>query len=438
MSALLNRRIMALAVPAFAALIAQPLFLMADTAIVGRLGTEPLAGLGIGAAVLGTMAGLFIFLAYASTASVARLVGAGREREAAAAGVQALWLALTLGVVVGALGWWLAPQLAGWLGAEGQVHTQSVIYLRWALPGTPGMLVMLAATGTLRGLADGRTPMLLSLGAATLNLIGDVVLVFGLGFGIAGSGAATALAETVLGAVAAWLVLRGATQLGARRRPQPAGMRRGLGVGLPLLARTLALRLALLLTTWAAARQGATALAAHQVAFTIWGFLQNVLDALAIAGQTLIGQALGAGRADEARAISRQMVAWSLTFGVLLGVLVVLVRDPFAALFTPDDQVRHAVAVVLVVMGAALLISAWVTLFDGVLIGAGDGPYLARAMLLTLALYAPLVWLVDRLAPAGVVGLAWLWASFTVGFMGVRAVTLWWRERSGAWLRTGG
>ncbi|WP_260425137.1 MATE family efflux transporter [Arachnia propionica] len=437
MAGSLDRRIMRLAVPAFAALVAQPLFLMADTAIVGRLGTEPLAGLGVGAAVLGTMTGLFIFLAYASTSTVARLAGAGRSREAAEAGAQALWLALVLGIAVGALGWGLAPQLAGWLGAEGGVHTQAVVYLRWALPGTPGMLVMLAATGALRGLADGRTPMLLSLSAAALNLAGDVVLVFGLGLGIAGSGAATALAETALGAVAAWLVLRGSRRLGARRRPDPTGMRRSLRVGVPLLVRTVALRLALLLTTWAAARQGAVALAAHQVGFTVWGFLQNVLDALAIAGQTLIGQALGAGRPEEARAISRRMVAWSLAFGALLGGVVVVVRHPFAALFTPEVEVRHAVAVVLVVMGAALVISSWVTLFDGVLIGAGDGPYLARAMTLTLVVYAPLVLVVDRLAPTGVAGLAWLWASFTVGFMGVRALTLWWRERSDAWLRSG-
>lgn len=437
MVASLNRRILALAVPAFAALTAQPLFLMADTAIVGHLGTEPLAGLGVGSAVVGTMVGLFIFLAYASTATVARLTGAGRAREAAEAGAQALWLALFLGVLVGGVAWWLAPQLAGLLGATGAVREQAVAYLRWSLPGTPGMLVMLAATGTLRGQADARTPMLLSLAAAALNLVGDVVLVLGLGFGIAGSGAATAIAETLLGAVAAWLVLRGSRELGAHRRPEFSGMRRSLGVGIPLLVRTLSLRLALLLTTWAAARQGATALAAHQVAFTIWGFLQNVLDALAIAGQTLIGQALGAGRAREARSVSRHMIRWSLGFGLLLGGVVAVVRRPFAALFTPQVEVRHAVAVVLVVMGAALVISSWVTLFDGVLIGAGDGPYLARAMTLTLVVYAPLVLVVDRFAPTGVTGLAWLWASFTVGFMGVRALTLWWRERSDAWLWTG-
>lgn len=433
----LNRRILELALPAFAALVAQPLFVMADTAIVGQLGTDPLAGLGVGSTLTLALVGVFVFLAYGSTATVARLVGANREKDAAESGVQAMWLALVLGAVVGLVSWGFAPQLAAWLGADGAVHEQAVAYLHWSLPGLPGMFLVLAATGTLRGMADGRTPMVLAIGAAVLNLVGDVVLVFGLGMGIAGSGAATAFAETLMGLTAAGIVVRGAAGVGARWRPRLAGMRTSLLVGVPLLIRTLALRAALLLTTWTAARSGAVALAAHQVGFTIWSFLQYVLDALAIAGQTLIGQALGASRPGEARALSRRMTGWSLCAGLLLGGVTLLVRHPLAALFTPDPGVRDAVAAVLVVIGCTLVIASWVTLFDGVLIGAGDGPYLARASLITLAVYAPLALAVARFAPGGVPGLVWLWLAFTIGFMGARAATLWWRERSDAWLVTG-
>ncbi len=437
MSHSLNRRILELALPAFAALVAQPLFVMADTAIVGQLGTDPLAGLGVGSTLTLALVGVFVFLAYGSTATVARLVGANREKDAAESGVQAMWLALVLGAVIGVVSWGFAPQLAAWLGAGGAVHEQAVAYLRWSLPGLPGMFLVLAATGTLRGMADGRTPMVLAIGAAVLNLVGDVVLVFGLGMGIAGSGAATAFAETLMGLTAAGIVARGAAKMGAEQRPRLAGMRTSLLVGVPLLIRTLALRAALLLTTWTAARSGAVALAAHQVGFTIWSFLQYVLDALAIAGQTLIGQALGASRPDEARALSRRMTGWSLCAGLLLGIVTLLVRNPLAALFTPDPGVRDAVAAVLVVIGCTLVIASWVTLFDGVLIGAGDGPYLARASLITLAVYAPLALAVARFAPGGVPGLVWLWLAFAVGFMGARAATLWWRERSDAWLVTG-
>ena len=437
MSHSLNRRILELALPAFAALVAQPLFVMADTAIVGQLGTDPLAGLGVGSTLTLALVGVFVFLAYGSTATVARLVGANREKDAAESGVQAMWLALVLGAVTGLVSWGFAPQLAAWLGAGGTVHEQAVAYLHWSLPGLPGMFLVLAATGTLRGMADGRTPMVLAIGAAVLNLVGDVVLVFGLGMGIAGSGAATAFAETLMGLTAAGIVARGAAGVGAGWRPQLAGMRTSLLVGVPLLIRTLALRAALLLTTWTAARSGAVALAAHQVGFTIWSFLQYVLDALAIAGQTLIGQALGASRPGEARALSRRMTGWSLCAGLLLGGVTLFVRHPLAALFTPDPGVRDAVAAVLVVIGCTLVIASWVTLFDGVLIGAGDGPYLARASLITLAVYAPLALAVARFAPGGVPGLVWLWLAFTIGFMGARAATLWWRERSDAWLVTG-
>ena len=433
----MNRRILKLALPAFAALVAQPLFVMADTAIVGQLGTEPLAGLGVGSTLTLALVGVFVFLAYGSTATVARLMGANREKDAVESGIQAMWLALVLGALTGVISWGFAPWLATWLGAEGTVHEQAVTYLQWSLPGLPGMFLVLAATGTLRGMADGRTPMVLAIGAAVLNLLGDVVLVFGLGMGIAGSGAATALAETLMGVAAAGIAARGATRVGAGRRPRLTGMRTSLLVGVPLLIRTLALRAALLLTTWTAARSGAVALAAHQVGFTIWNFLQYVLDALAIAGQTLIGQALGASRADEARALARRMTRWSLCAGVVLGAATVLLRQPLATLFTPDPAVRDSVATVLVVIGSTLVIASWVTLFDGVLIGAGDGPYLARASLITLAVYAPLALVVAWFAPRGIPGLVWLWLAFTIGFMGARAATLWWRERSDSWLVSG-
>lgn len=167
MSHSLNRRILELALPAFAALVAQPLFVMADTAIVGQLGTDPLAGLGVGSTLTLALVGVFVFLAYGSTATVARLVGANREKDAAESGAQAMWLALVLGAVTGLVSWGFAPQLAAWLGAGGTVHEQAVAYLHWSLPGLPGMFLVLAATGTLRGMADGRTPMVLAIGAAS-------------------------------------------------------------------------------------------------------------------------------------------------------------------------------------------------------------------------------------------------------------------------------
>ncbi len=433
----INRRVLALAVPAFAALVAQPLFLLADTAIVARLGTEPLAGLGAGATVTSTLVGLMVFLAYGSTAVVARQLGAGNRTKALGLGIQAMWLAVVLGVVLACLTWLASPWLLTWLGVSGEVHAQALAYARWSLPGLPGMLLVLAATGTLRGLADGRTPMVLAIGAASLNVVLDLLLVFGLNMGIAGSGAATAIAETAMGVTAAWVVKRGGGRAGAAMAPTIAGMRASLIVGGPLFLRTVTLRGALVLTTWVAAGKGAAALAAHQVTWNIWGFLNFALDAVGIAGQTLIGMALGAGALHEVRALVRRMLWWSLGAGVVLGGGVVLLRGPLASLFSPDAQVRAGVTTTLLVIGCTLTIAAYVCLADGVLIGAGDGPYLARVGVLNLIVYVPLALAVARWAPDGTAGLVWLWLAFSIGFMGIRAITLIWRQLGDAWLRPG-
>ena len=100
----LNRQILALAVPAFGALVAEPLFLLADSAIVGHLGTPQLAGVGVAAAVLQTVVGLMVFLAYSTTPAVARHLGAGRLQEAVAVGRDGLWVAAGLGLLLSRVG----------------------------------------------------------------------------------------------------------------------------------------------------------------------------------------------------------------------------------------------------------------------------------------------------------------------------------------------
>ncbi|MFT3888698.1 MAG: MATE family efflux transporter [Arachnia sp.] len=432
----LTRRILALAVPAFAALVAQPLMMLADTWIVGLLGTVPLAGLGLGSGLLTTVTGLMVFLAYGSTAVVSRRIGAGETTRGVELGVQAMWLAALVGVLLGLAAWLAAPLLVSALGGTGEVHAQAVAYLRWSLPGLPGMLVMLAATGTFRGLADARTPLVLSIGSAALNLVLNVAFVLGLGMGIGGAGLGTALAETALGGTAALLVARRARRVSATLRPRWHEMMSSLAVGVPLLLRTVTLRLALLVTTFVAAAQGAAGLAAHHIVMQVWGLMAYALDALAIAGQTIIGTALGAADADEARASTRLMTRWSVGGGLLIGLLTVALHAPIAAFFAPDDEVRGLVSWLLFIVSATLPLAGYVYLLDGVLIGAGDGTYLAKAGAITVAVYAPVAF-GAFLVGEGFAGMTWLWVSFTVVFMGARAVTLGLRARGDGWLRLG-
>ncbi|MDF1489247.1 MATE family efflux transporter [Tessaracoccus caeni] len=432
----LTRRILALAIPAFAALIAQPLMLLADTWVAGYLGTDSLAGLGVGSGLLTTVTGLMIFLAYGSTSVVSRQLGAGNRTRGLELGVQAMWLALVLGSALAIVAWIAAPWLAAGLGATDAVLAEATSYLRWSLPGLPGMLVMLAATGTFRGLSDARTPLVLLICSAALNLVLNILFVFGLGAGLGGVGLALALAELALGGVAWWLVTRRCLAAGAHLRPSLTEMRHSLAVGTPLLLRTVTLRVALLITTYVATAQGAVALASHHIVMQVWGLLAYALDALAIAGQTIIGLALGAGDKAEARASTRLMTIWAVGGGALLGVAAILARGPIANFFAPEDAVATLAARLLIIVGLTLPLAGYVYLLDGVLIGAGDGPYLAKAGMITLAVYAPAAF-AALLAEPGVEGLTWLWIGFTVGFMGARAATLGLRARGDGWMKLG-
>ncbi|MEU8580397.1 MATE family efflux transporter [Streptomyces abikoensis] len=427
-----DREIVALSVPAFGALVAEPLFVMADSAIVGHLGTPQLAGLGIAAALLTTAVSVFVFLAYATTAAVARRVGAGDLPAAIRQGMDGIWLALILGAVVTAAVLATAPLLARAFGASATAAPYAITYLRISALGIPAMLVVLAATGVLRGLQNTRTPLYVAVGGFVANAALNVALVYCAGLGIAGSAWGTVLAQCAMAAVYLIVVVRGARRHGAPLRPDAAGIRACARAGAPLLVRTLSLRAILMIATAVAARLGDTDIAAHQVVLSLWNLLAFALDAIAIAGQAIIGRYLGAGDTAGARAVCRRMVQWGIASGVVLGALVVAGRHAFVPLFTSDPAVRDALLPALLVVAVGQPVAGVVFVLDGVLMGAGDGPYLARAMLVVLAVFAPAALLVPGLGG----GLTALWWAMTL-MLTARLVTLWLRARSGRWIVTG-
>ncbi|KQT91971.1 MATE family efflux transporter [Marmoricola sp. Leaf446] len=430
-----DREILRLAVPAFLALVAEPTFLLADSAIVGHLGTPELAALGIASAVMGTLVSLCIFLAYGTTASVARQVGAGRTREALTQGVDGLWLAAGLGLLASVVTVPLTRPLVRLFGPGTLVEDQAVVYLRIALLGAVPLLLMLAATGVLRGLQDTRTPLLVAVAANGANVVLNLVLVYGVGawegLGLAGSAWGTLLAQLGAATALVWVVVRGARRTRATLRPDLTGIRAAGRAGVPLVLRTLMLRASLLVMTYAAARRGDADLATMQLALTIWTFLAFTLDAVAIAAQAITGRYLGAGDAAGARAVTRRMERWGWASGVVTGVALAGLSPFLGGLFTSDPGVLELLVPVLLVAALAQPLAGIVFVLDGVLIGAGDAVYLAWAQLVTLALFAPVALVVgDR-------GLTWLWVAFGVLFMGGRAATLLLRARGDAWLRLG-
>ncbi|WP_415937876.1 MATE family efflux transporter [Streptomyces sp. 039-1] len=427
-----DREIVALAVPAFGALVAEPLFVMADSAIVGHLGTAQLAGLGVASALLMTAVGVFVFLAYATTAAVARRVGAGDLGAAIKQGMDGIWLALLIGVAVIVVTLPTAPSLMALFGASDTAAPYATTYLRISAFGIPAMLVALAATGVLRGLQDTRTPLYVAVGGFVANAALNGLLVYGVGLGIAGSAWGTVIAQWAMAAVYLSVVVRGARKHDASLRPDADGIRACAQAGAPLLVRTLSLRAILLIATAVAARLGDADMAAHQIILSLWSLLAFALDAIAIAGQAIIGRYLGAGDAHGARETCRRMIQWGIATGIVLGLLVVATRSVFLPLFSGDTGVQDTALPALVVVALVQPICGVAFVLDGVLMGAGDGPYLARAMLLTLAVFAPVALLVPVLGG----GLTALWGAMAL-MMTMRMLTLWLRSRSGLWIVTG-
>lgn len=433
----LPRQILALAVPALGALVAEPAFLLADTVIIGRLGVEELAGAALGITVMQTVTGLMIFLAYSTTPAVARYIGAGRMPQALAAGRDGLWLATLLGVLLALTGLVGGSALLRAMGGTGAVHAYAWEYLLWSLPGFVGILLVFAATGVLRGMQDTRTPLVIATVGFGTNILLNLGLVHGIGLGVAGAAIGTSLAQWGMALVYLRILIPRLRAHQVSLGLDGPGLRAAFSVGWWMLLRTLSLRVAIVATVLVATDLGDDALAAHQVVFTVFSTLAFVLDALAIAAQALIGKELGASRRQTARMLTRVMVLWGLGFGVITGALIALAAPFGAGLFTPDEQVASMITAALFVVAAAQPIAGYVFVLDGVLMGAGDVRYLAVAGLVNLAIYLPALWWIAEQGLGGTAAVVWLWIGFAVVFIGARAVTLGVRAAGDRWMVLG-
>ena len=427
-----RREILALAVPAFATLVSEPLLLIADSAIVGHLGTSQLAGLGIAGNIVGVIAGLCIFLAYGTTSTVARQLGAGNRREALAGGIDGLILAALLGAVITVALHLLYQPLIGLYGAAPDVAAQAATYLRIVSFGFPFLLVMLASTGVLRGLQDTRTPLKVAITINLANIGLNFLLVYGFGWGLAGAAVGTVLAQFLAAGILCLVVIRGARREGAPLHFRPGGILSAARAGIWLVLRTAALQVSITATTLVATHLGVIGLAAHQVVNSLWVFLSFALDAIAIAAQAIIGRYLGAARADSVRALTVMMVRWGVGFGVVLGVLILLLRPWIPLIFTTDPAVREQIEAVLIVLAILAPVAGVVFVLDGVLIGAGDARYLAIAGSLVTVAYLPFAVAVDLAGGS----LVWLWAAYGISMLG-RGIVLAARARGTAWMRLG-
>ena len=424
------RQITKLALPALGVLAAEPLYLLFDTAVVGRLGALSLAGLAIGSLVLALLGSQLNFLSYGTTARAARHFGASDRAAAVTEGVQATWLALGLGgLIVAVVEATAVPLVSVIAGSRPGIAAAALPWLRIAILGAPAILVSLAGNGWMRGVQDTVRPLRYVLAGFVLSALLCPLLVYGwLGlprWGLSGSAVANLAGQWV----AALLFLGALLAERAPLRPDGAVLRAQLLMGRDLVLRTLSFQVCFVSAAAVAARFGAAAVAAHQVVLQLWNFLALVLDSLAIAAQSLVGAALGAGDVAHAKSVARRVTVFSFAAAGLLAAMFATGAPVLPELFTDDRSVLAAIGVPWWFTVAQLPLGGIVFALDGVLLGAGDAAYLRTATVVSALFgFLPLVWL----SLAYRWGLAGIWSGLST-FVVLRLIFVGWRAWSGRW-----
>lgn len=427
----LTRQILNLALPALGALIAEPLFILIDSAMVGHLGTAELAGLGLASTIVQTLVGLFVFLLFSTTTQAARALGEGKLSDALSAGINAVWLALLLGLTSALILTLGAHALIGFFGPDPTVIPHAVDYLRYSAPGVVGMFIVMALTGVLRGLHDTTTALKVASLGALFNTGANAVFIYGLSWGVAGSAVGTSLTQLLMAAALLRAFLHRSRGHELTLRPRFAGIFGSARDGVPYFVRTLALRLSLLALLTAATGMGVTALAAHQIVWSLWSFASYAFDALAVAGQTLFATAAGRGDHAASQLLLRRLSVWGVGAGLVLGSVFALASPLLPMFFSSDEVVRAATTAGLLVAAVGMPIASAVFLFDGVMMGADRARFLAGVHVGLLAGHVPLLWMMSpRMSqwPANW-SLAGLWAEWALLFMGARLACLMWGLR---------
>jgi putative MATE family efflux protein len=421
----LTRRIAALALPALVVLAAEPLYVLVDTAVVGHLGRVPLAAVAVGGTLMSVAVWFGTLTAYGTTGRAARRFGAGDRTAAVAEGVQASWLALCTGALLVLLTQLLAGPLTRALASDPAAAHAAAGWLRIAVLGAPGLLLAAAGNGWMRGVQDTRRPLAFVLGANVLSAALCPLLVYAAGWGLTGSAVANVVAQSISGGLFLWALIRERTPV----RPIPSIIARQLVLGRDLLIRGAAFQACFLSATAVAARFGVAAVGAHQIGLQLWFFCALALDAVAIAAQSLVGAALGAGDESSARDVARRVTAVGAVAGVGFAVLAAAGADVVPGWFTSDRAVHEQAAIVWPWFAGMLPFAGVVYALDGVLIGAGDVGYL-RTMTLAAALlgFLPAIWLAYALDW----GLAGVWFGLAL-FTLIRLVMLLIRWRGARW-----
>ncbi|HHU67808.1 MATE family efflux transporter [Corynebacterium sp.] len=418
------RQIFGLALPALGVLAATPLYLLLDTAVIGRLGAFELAALAVGTTVQSTVTTQLTFLSYGTTARASRLFGQGQREGAVAEGVQASWVGLGVGLLLAGVVWLFAEQIGLALSDDAATAAAAAQWLHIEAVAIPLTLLIMAGNGWLRGVQDTRRPLWFTLAGVIPGAILIPILVGR--FGLPGS----AMANVVgIGITSSLFLLALRREHTGSWRPRWDIMRRQLVMGRDLIVRSLSFQVAFISAAAVAARFGTSALAAHQILLQLWNFITLVLDSLAIAAQALTGAALGRGTVGVAKQVGQRVTLYSLLFAGALGAVFALGAGVIPRIFTDDGDVLASMSGPWWLMIVMIILGGVVFALDGVLLGAGDAGFLRTiTVLAVIGGFLPGVWLAFALDG----GLTGIWVGL-FAFILIRLVAVVWRFRSGAW-----
>jgi len=394
--------ILGLAIPAMLAIASEPIFILADTAMIGRLGVEPLAARAIASSLIGGITWLFAFLIFGTTTLVGYHRGADEFESCGEICLHALLLAAAGGTAVSILGILFAPHLYLLMGAAPEVLTQGSTYFRIRIAAAPFTFLFFATVGFLRGIQDTRTPMVIAFVVNGLNVVLDYLLIYGgLGLpalGLRGAAVATLVCQILAGAICLGILFLSsyASQYGLNRWRFSGRRLLSLShIGRDLAVRTGALRFSLVFATGAVARMGMVTLSSHEIALQLFLLSSDTIDGIAVAGQTLAAKYLGADRSDKTYQMGKILVLCGGVAGLLFGFAYLLLKQPLIALFTKSPEVVEVLGVSIFLLLALFQpLNGIVFASDGFLIGAHDTQYLMWAMLIgALGIFVPVSWI---------------------------------------------
>ncbi|WP_054814418.1 MATE family efflux transporter [Nocardia arizonensis] len=427
------RRILGLALPTLGVLVAEPVYLLFDMAVVGRLGALALAGLAVGGLILAQVSSQLTFLSYGTTARSARRHGAGDTRGAVAEGVQATWIAIAIGLAIVIVVQAAAIPVTDAIAGGGDIADEALRWVRIALLGVPLILISTAGNGWMRGVQHTRRPLAYVVAGLGISALLCPVLVHGLlgapRMELAGSAVANVAGQSVSAVLFLYALVRERVSL----IPHWSVIRAQLVLGRDLIVRSLAFQACFVSAAAVAARFGAASVAAHQLVLQLWNFLALTLDSLAIAAQMLVGAALGAGDAAGARSLARRVTLWSELFSIVLAVCFAAGHSVIPVLFTDDAAVLDRTHLAWWFFVGIIPVAGVVFALDGVLLGAGDAAFLRTATLgCALVGFLPAIWL-SLVFGWGIAG---IWSGL-VAFMLLRMAAVAGRTLSGRWARVG-